>query len=191
MEKTETSLEADIHDASLENKHGQQQKKQSTSNTHSSSNGMALFKFVVPGLPNDKSGQNHHDTISFTDDDTSDLEKGRYTNTDEMFEEDELVHNSTNLVYRIQTKLVYYCKTYTSVILKIIAFLCFAGYTVYFGFAISKDVDRAKALIIITMVVLFLMVYVFIRDHFGDTIYSNCWVPLTAPVSKYWDVIQW
>ena len=169
----------------------QKQKPSDKPKTQQKSNkDMGIFKFAIPGLSNEKAG--NIDVIDeHTNDSVSDLEQGRYANTDEMFDEDEMVHNSTNLVYRIQTKTIYSCKNYSSVIWKVLTFLCLAGYTVYFGFAISNDVDKAKALIIITMVVLLLLVYVFVRDHFGDAIYDKCWGPLTEPVSKHWHIIQW
>lgn len=120
-----------------------------------------------------------------------DVENGDY-DVDSMFaEEEEEDIGNKNFVYVTQRNFVHCCRTYSSFIWKIVVFLCLVGYTVYFAFAISYNVQLAKSLIIITCVVILLIIYTFIRDKFGEQIYKNCWSPLTKPIANHWGTLQW
>ena len=100
-------------------------------------------------------------------------------------------YSSKNCVHQFQNQVTGFVNEYSSYISKLLIFISLAGYTVYLGFAINYSVEMARALIVITAIVLFCLVYIFIRDNFGDTIYSKCYVPVFSPIENNWNTIQW
>ena len=100
-------------------------------------------------------------------------------------------YTSENCVHHFQTRVIDFVKEYSSYISKLFIFFSLVGYTIYLGFAINYSVEMARALIVITAIVLFCLIYVFIRDTFGDTIYNKCYVPVFSPLEKNWNTIQW
>ena len=100
-------------------------------------------------------------------------------------------YESDNCVHQLQLGIGSCFEKHKSQITTLIAILCLAGYTVYLAFAIKFDFELAKSLIVITGIVLFCIIYSFIRDYFGGFIYEKIWTPLTTPIQKRWHILQW
>ncbi|CAH1777708.1 unnamed protein product [Owenia fusiformis] len=62
---------------------------------------------------------------------------------------------------------------------------------VYFGFAVAYNPTKAKALIVITCLVVLGFLYGEIRDRFGEKIYNCCCKPIEKPLSSKWKYIKW
>lgn len=76
-------------------------------------------------------------------------------------------------------------------IVRLIIALVLIGYTVYFAFSVKHSVDGAVALICLTAITIFLMAYVWVRDHWGRTIYNNCMKPIGHFLDTNWYWLQW
>ena len=100
-------------------------------------------------------------------------------------------YESNNCVHKFQLSIASGITNHKSFLSTLVAVLCLAGYTVYLVFAIKFDFELAKALIVITAIVVFCIVYCFIRDHFGTAIYEKCMLPIITPIDKHWDIIKW
>lgn len=96
-----------------------------------------------------------------------------------------------NCVHKLQMSTVDTCKKYSAYISKCVMFVCLLAYTVYFGFAVSYSVEMARALIVITGIVLLCIVYVFVRDHYGQHIYMYCMEPVLNWLDTNWHVLKW
>ena len=97
-----------------------------------------------------------------------------------------------NCVHKLQVNTSSFFRTYAAYISKLVLVACLIAYTIYFGFAVNYNVEAAKALIVITGIVLFCLVYRFIRDHYGDTIYNQFLGPyIVKPMEKHWPSLQW
>ena len=72
-----------------------------------------------------------------------------------------------------------------------ILLLLLAGYTVYFVFAILYNVEWAAALIVFTALTVVGLLYVFIRDHFGDEINRIVLDPVSKVIDKVWPILKW
>ena len=90
-----------------------------------------------------------------------------------------------------QTKSKAVCTTYSSQITKIVIALCLILYTVYFVAAIRYSMELAEILIYCTVIVVVCIVYMFIRDTFGDTISKKVFDPIGTFLSKHWHILQW
>jgi pyrimidine nucleoside transport protein len=99
--------------------------------------------------------------------------------------------HSDSIVYRLQNFVMSGIEKYRKWIVRIIAFLALAGYTVYFAFAIDYNLEWAIALIVITCLTVFFLVYGFIRDHYGDSINEHVFEPISEFFSKHWHILQW
>lgn len=108
------------------------------------------------------------------------------------FEEDlSLEKNEDNPVYRLQSACVAVCTHHSQTIQRCIVALLLAGYTVYFGFAVHYSVQHSMALIVITALVLALIVYRWVRDHYGTAIQHHCFSPLSRVFDNNWFWIKW
>ena len=94
-------------------------------------------------------------------------------------------------VARMQYSCAQCWDKYGALTWKVFAWLMLLGYTIYFICAISYDVSMATALIVVTALVVLLIIYVFIRDHFGESIYNNCLHPIEKTWDKYFHIIKW
>ena len=64
-------------------------------------------------------------------------------------------------------------------------------YFIYFGFAIAHDFEKAIPLVAITSLVLFCIIYVFIRDTYGENINKLIFIPVGLVLEKNWNIIKW
>ena len=62
--------------------------------------------------------------------------------------------------------------------------LLIAGYFVYLGFAINYNFEYAKALVVITPLVIAMLIYVWIRDNHGDKIQRAVCNPLERWITR-------
>ena len=113
------------------------------------------------------------------------------TNDFEVSDDEDSMEEDPNCVTSIQNKTKVFCGTYSSVITKIVAVVCLILYTVYFAFAINYSYELAETLIWITVLVVLCIVYVFIRDTFGDQISEHCLDPMINFISQRWSTLQW
>ena len=96
-----------------------------------------------------------------------------------------------NLVEGCQRVIVDSCTRYRSVLFKLIVAVLVVGYTLYFAAAVVHNVDKATALIVITSLTSVAVVYVIVRDRFGDVIYRRCLRPTGDLVDRCWPVLKW
>ena len=94
-------------------------------------------------------------------------------------------------VKRVQVNFSSFLNVNSSVIGKIILFLLLIGYTVYFAFAVKRSVDGSKALIILTCITIYCIIYSFIRDAFGEQIYRRIFKPIGQLITGNWFCIKW
>ena len=111
--------------------------------------------------------------------------------TSSAMDSDESGYESSNCVHRFQASVSTCTSQNSTTIKNLILFAMFIGYSIYLGFAIAYDAQLAQSLIIITACVVFLIIYSFISDKFGDAIYNNCMKPCWKPIGDRWHVIQW
>lgn len=76
-------------------------------------------------------------------------------------------------------------------ILGCILVVLLAGYTVYFVFAILYNVEWATALIVFTALAVVGLLYMFIRDHYGDFISRKLLAPLKKLTEKIEPYMKW
>ena len=108
------------------------------------------------------------------------------------FEENTLLEkNPNNPVYKIQNVTVDCCNKHSKLLSRGTLFLLFVAYTVYFSFAVNYSVQKSIALIVITCIVVALIIYVFIRDHFGEAIYQHFFRHIETLMDKNWYWIKW
>ena len=100
-------------------------------------------------------------------------------------------YDSTNCVHRLQSATSACFTNHATTIRNLALFAMLVAYLIYFGFAIAYDAKLADSLIVITLIVVFLIFYTLVRDHYGDAIYNNCMKPCWEPIGKRWHVIQW
>ncbi|CAH1792804.1 unnamed protein product [Owenia fusiformis] len=90
-----------------------------------------------------------------------------------------------------QTALGTRCSVYSSWIAKITLFILLSVYTIYFIFAIIHSVDAARALIVLTSLTVFFIVWNFVRDHYGDRLYGAFGEPVVNVLNKQWFWLKW
>ena len=93
--------------------------------------------------------------------------------------------------FRIQSSTTSAIHQYSSMITKIVIAVCLIGYTIYLGFAINYSLEDSRILIYLTALVVFCIIYVFIRDTFGDTINKYFLDPVSDWVTERWHILQW
>lgn len=76
-------------------------------------------------------------------------------------------------------------------ILGCILVVILTGYTVYFVFAILYNVELATALIVFTALTVVGLLYMFIRDHYGDFISKKLLAPLKRLTDKIGPYLKW
>jgi len=101
------------------------------------------------------------------------------------------VVKSSNCMYKAQEITVSTLVKHKKLIGGCVLLLLLAGYTVYFVFAILYNVEWAAALIVFTALAVVGLLYVFIRDHFGDEINRVLLDPLSKLIDKIWPILKW
>lgn len=83
------------------------------------------------------------------------------------------------------------CRRQSTLIVRIILAILFTAFTVYMAFAMRHNLEYAKALVVITGMVVFFIVYGFIRDHFGHIIYDGCFRHVEMGLRNHWHCMRW
>ena len=96
-----------------------------------------------------------------------------------------------NFVHSVQVSVSSFVAKHQDSINRVTSWLFLIGYFIFLGFAIAYDASAARTLVIITIIVVALVLYVKIRDNFGDVIYSRCLQPCWKPVADRWHVLKW
>ncbi|CAH1792806.1 unnamed protein product [Owenia fusiformis] len=68
---------------------------------------------------------------------------------------------------------------------KIVLLIMLLGYTCYFIAALVYSVEKARALIVITAIVVTLIFYTFIRNHYGERIYEKIFQPCVSVAQRH------
>ncbi|ELU12189.1 hypothetical protein CAPTEDRAFT_123339 [Capitella teleta] len=98
---------------------------------------------------------------------------------------------SKHPVKRLHQKAGSCVSSHPKAIGRMVLMLMFVGYTIYFVFAVRYNAESARALIVLTALFVFCVVYCFIRDHFGNTIYKYCIGPVERALRKNWSWLRW
>ena len=83
------------------------------------------------------------------------------------------------------------CRKNSTNIARIILGILFVGYTVYLAFSIRYHLEHAKALVVITGLCVFFIIYAFIRNHFGRIIYFRFGRHVVRGVTRNWHCLRW
>lgn len=83
------------------------------------------------------------------------------------------------------------CKLHKTAIVRAVLFCLFCAYWIYFGFAVAYDLELAVSLIVMTGIVIFCIIYVYIRNHFGEKIYNSCCLPIGVVWDRTWPTTKW
>ena len=95
-------------------------------------------------------------------------------------------------VRKFQVYSARFCRENSTIIVRLVLLALLVLYAVYFAFALRTKIDGpAHALIACTCTVVFLIVYAFIRDHFGGYIWQNCLGPVCKFLSDVWPYTRW
>ncbi|XP_072045725.1 solute carrier family 28 member 3-like [Amphiura filiformis] len=69
--------------------------------------------------------------------------------------------------------------------------LFLTGYIAYLVYACIYDFEEAMVMVIITGIVVGCVLYVILRDNFGEQVYDGCCLPLTDKIESKWKYIKW
>lgn len=105
--------------------------------------------------------------------------------------DDSIPEDPDNCVYKFQNVTASFFVNNKNFFKYSITALFLVGFSVYFGFAVDYSVQKSMALIVITAIVVALIIYVFIRDHFGDTITHYLWEPIETFLIHQWHWFRW
>ncbi len=73
----------------------------------------------------------------------------------------------------------------------IILSVTFLAYCAYLGFAVRYSLSGAYQLVNLTALVTAVLVYIWIKRHFGGWIFHNWCLPTAAWIHKYWNRFKW
>lgn len=99
--------------------------------------------------------------------------------------------NPDHPIVKLQDNTQYFCANYGKIVWRVIAVLCLIGYTIYLGFAINHSVSMATAFIVVTCLVIFFLIWGFIRDNYGDEINRVVLEPLSDAWDRNFHIIKW
>ena len=94
-------------------------------------------------------------------------------------------------VLRLQQSVTTIVRQHNALIRHGVVIFCLLGYFVYLGFAIHYSIVLAEPLIIITAAVLLILLYIFIRDNYGEVIYHRACMPASRWIDRQWYWIKW
>ena len=92
--------------------------------------------------------------------------------------------NSTHPLKRCHGAMSSCCGSHSRLIGRIMLGVLFITFTVYLAFAVRYNVEWSKALIVLSAITVFFLVYNYIRDHYGDTVYKCVLSPVFTPLSN-------
>lgn len=97
----------------------------------------------------------------------------------------------THAVLKMQRFCVDTVHTHSTAIRRGVVLFCLFGYIIYLGFAIRHSVEKATPLLIITGSVVVILLYVVMRDSYGEVIYKAACEPIGGWMNSRWARISW
>ena len=73
----------------------------------------------------------------------------------------------------------------------IILSVTFLAYCAYLGFAVRYSLSGAYQLVNLTALVTAVLLYIWIKRHFGGWIFRNWCLPTAAWIHRYWNGFKW
>ena len=101
------------------------------------------------------------------------------------------IQRQKSRVGKIQHSVSTTVRTYSSIIKNFVIFLFLVLYTAYFIWALVYSIDGATALIVLTCLTVACIIYSYISNHYGETIYKHVLKPLGDLIDKHWPWAQW
>ena len=92
---------------------------------------------------------------------------------------------------KIQDSVSTTVRTYSSIIKNVVLFLLLAFYTAYFIWALVHSIDGATALIVLTCFAVVGIIYSYVSNHYGETMYVNILKPIGDVIEKHWSWAKW
>ena len=99
--------------------------------------------------------------------------------------------NPSHPVIRFQRFCVQSVRHHDTLIRRLVVSFCLFGYVIYLGFAIHHSLYKAVPLLIITGAVIIILLYILIRDNFGEDIYRAVCMPSSRIMDAHWYWLQW
>ena len=110
----------------------------------------------------------------------------------DMYADDESVSvEPEGVVSQFQKLFFDFFRKYGKLIGRIVLLAILIGYSVYLGFAIAHNVNKAVPLIVLTGIGVFMFVYTVVKNNFGETISKYVFDPLGNFLDKYWPCMRW
>jgi len=113
----------------------------------------------------------------------------------EQYEETEALpenlDSSPNPLFKLRYGLQSKIETHKLAIQRTLLGTLIATYVVFLGFAIETSLDTAKVLLIITGLVILLLLYTYISNHWGTKIETLYIQPGTHFLKKHWKTLKW
>ncbi|CAH1792803.1 unnamed protein product [Owenia fusiformis] len=151
-------------------------------------NGHHYETFVKPHIGEHEPETKDSFEMKSMDEKPKDLEKGQ-------LDDDEVDYSDANCITRgmklFQLGFSQFITNNFNLLRNIFMGVLLVGYSVYFVFALLYSVQGATALIVMTSIAVFFIVYAFLRDHFGDTVNRVVFVPLGRLLDKHWFWLKW
>lgn len=128
----------------------------------------------------------------FTDVELADDDEG--DNDDRLYKEKEEENSEQGIqdkFWAVFPQISEYLKKHEKIIWNGIYLMLILGYLAYLIYACFYDIDEALVLLIITGIIVFCVLYMVLKDNFGDGVFNSCCLPLTTKVQKNWSSLQW
>ncbi|XP_070541501.1 solute carrier family 28 member 3-like [Ptychodera flava] len=97
----------------------------------------------------------------------------------------------TKSIDRVDRRLKDLCRKYRSTLLYLLYATLLVAYVVYFAIAVSRDFNRAIALVAMTIFAVVLVVYKSIVKHFGQTLRRTILLPCFKFCKTKWRIVKW
>ena len=101
------------------------------------------------------------------------------------------IKREPNWIEKCQTIFMKYFRRYTPYISKVTIAALLIGYIIYLGFAINHNFDKSVSLIVLTSLTVSALLYIALRDNYGDSIDQEIIQPSIRVIKNYWPCLQW
>lgn len=112
-------------------------------------------------------------------------------NADPVVEDEDFQARMWRHIDESTANLTTFVKENGNTIKYVIYAILLLGYIAYLAYACYRDLEAATVMLSLTGVILFLLIYAFIRDHFGETIWENCGSQTMQILYKIWGYGKW
>ena len=92
---------------------------------------------------------------------------------------------------KIQDTVSSTVRTYSCIIKNVGLLLILALYTAYFIWALVYNIDGATALIVLTCIAVAIIIYSYVSNHYGGSIYKHFLKPLGDFTATHWPWARW